>query len=364
MFQADKIVFLVLTIWLSGFVGEKQFPDNFKFGAAGAAYQIEGGWNEDGKGISMWDNFVHEAGRVKDNSTGDIACDSYHKYKEDVAILEDLGLKLYRFSISWPRILPGGTPYQVNQAGIDYYVALIKELQAHGIEPFITLYHWDLPQYIEDLGGWLNPQIADYFGDYARIIYKNLGPYVKYWITINEPLSICQGGYGNGNAAPGKTLIGDGIYQCAYNTVRAHAKAYRIYEKEFKPEQGGKVAPNTPCGYFYPKTNSSLDQLAADRTFDFTCGLYVNPIFTGNWPQSVIDRVANRSQLEGYSFSRLPQFTQEEIDYINGTHDYFSLNSERFGIIDIDFNSPNRTRTYKDSAKWYKRVVAARAVVD
>ncbi|KAL1514216.1 hypothetical protein ABEB36_003507 [Hypothenemus hampei] len=482
-----SILFLTLTIL--GALADKKFPDTFRFGTAGASYQIEGGWNEDGRGVSIWDTFVHTPGHVKNNATGDVASDSYHKYKEDVAILADLGVKLYRFSIAWPRILPDGTPYKVNQAGIDYYLNLIKELQANGIEPVITLYHWDLPQHLEDLGGWLNPQIADYFGDYARVVYKALGPYVKYWVTINEPGTTCTCGYGQGIHAPGKSLVGDGIYTCAYNSIRAHAKAYRIYEEEFKKTQGGKVTLNIASSWYYPKDNSSsLDQLAADRTFEFNPGLYANPVFKGNWPQIVIDRVANRSKLEGYSFSRLPVFTQEEIDYINGTFDFFALNiytssiveytdewpisqptvwldqgtitsvdpswpvsesswltsdppgvryllnyiqekynpgeiiitengwstvpgeltdtsrvaylkgylsnildaivddgvnvtgytlwslldnfewaegyTQRFGIISVDFDDANRTRTYKDSAKWYKRVVEARAIVD
>ncbi|KAH0999514.1 hypothetical protein HUJ05_013325 [Dendroctonus ponderosae] len=467
---------------------EKQFPDGFKFGAATAAYQIEGGWDEDGKGLSIWDNFVHEAGNIVDDSTGDVACDSYHKYREDVAILKDLGVDIYRFSIAWSRIMPNGTPNEINQAGIDYYLNLIAELLLHDIEPIVTLYHWDLPQYLENLGGWLNPQIADYFGDYARVVFEHFGPYVKYWITLNEPLATCLSGYGGDSLAPAKGLVGDGTYQCAYNTIKAHAKAYRIYEKEFKQEQGGKVASNIPSPMFYSKTDSIEDIEARERAFEFNVGLYAHAIYRGNWPQIVIDRVANRSKLEGYSFSRLPQFTQEEIDYINGTFDYLTLNSyfstivehteeapigtpsiysdqstlsssdpswptsasswlvsdppgiryllnyiqekynpgeivitengwstvpgilndedrvtylkgylsnildavvedginvtgytlwslldnfewsqgytQRFGIVDVDFESPNRTRTYKSSAEWYKRLIAARQIVD
>ncbi|XP_050306292.1 lactase/phlorizin hydrolase-like [Anthonomus grandis grandis] len=483
----DSWIILFALAALSRAEDVKKFPDNFKFGSAGASYQIEGAWNEDGRGPSIWDTFVHTPGHVKNNATGDIACDSYHKYKEDVAILKDLGVQVYRFSISWSRIMPDGTPYQINQAGINYYLNLIKELQANGIEPLVTLYHWDLPQNLEDLGGWLNPQIADYFGDYARVVYKYLGPYVKYWVTINEPGTTCATGYGQGIHAPGKYLIGDGIYQCAANSIRAHAKAYHIYDDEFRAEQGGKVTLNIPSAMYYPKTNSSKDIEAAERSFEFNVGLYANAIYKENWPQVVIDRIANRSKLEGYSFSRLPEFTKEEIDYFKGTYDYFALNmytssiieyadewdiqkptywldigtigsvdpswpqsasswlnsdppgirhilnyindkynpgefvitengwsdlgdlddqgrityfkgylsnildailedgvnvtgytlwslldnfewaegyTQRFGIVQVDFDSPNRTRTYKSSAEWYKRVVAARAIVD
>ncbi|XP_048523279.1 myrosinase 1 [Dendroctonus ponderosae] len=473
----------------SGALSQRKFPETFRFGTAGASYQIEGGYNEDGRGPSIWDTFSHIPGNIKNNSNGDVASDSYHKYREDVAILKDLGVQLYRFSISWSRIFANGTPNTFNQAGVDYYLSLIDELRENGIEPVVTLYHWDLPQYLEDLGGWLNPQIADYFGEYARVIYRTLGPYVKYWVTLNEPGSTCSLGYGQGIHAPGKSLIGDGIYTCAYNHLKAHAKAYRIYDEEFKAEQGGKVTINSAASYYYPKDSDSLlDQEAAERSFEFNAGLYANAVFKGNWPQVVIDRVAARSELEGYSFSRLPEFTQEEIDYINGTFDYFALNiytsaiaeysedweistpsiwldqgtitsgdpswptsasswltsdppgvrhllnyidkkynpgefiitengwstlpgelddqsrieylsgylsnildailddginvtgytlwslldnfewaegyTQRFGIVQVDFESPERTRTYKASAEWYKRVVEARAIVD
>ncbi|CAG9765655.1 unnamed protein product [Ceutorhynchus assimilis] len=482
-----RFCLIILAVTLCRASAQKLFPDNFKFGAATAAYQIEGAWDEDGKGINIWDTFTHTAGKIRDNSTGDVASDSYHKYKEDVAILKDLGVKLYRFSISWSRIMPDGRPYSINQAGIDYYVNLVKELIENDIEPFVTLYHWDLPQYLEDLGGWLNPRIADYFGDYARVVYTALGPYVNYWVTINEPSTTCVLGYGQGILAPGKTLIGDGVYLCARNSLKAHAKAYRIYETEFKPLYNGKVTINIPSANYYPKTNSTLDAEAVERVFEFVVGLFANAVFKRNWPQVVIDRVANRSRLEGYSFSRLPEFSEAEIDYISGTYDYFSVNlytsviveykdetaistpsylldmgipvsinsswikstaswlnsdppgtrnilnliqkkynpseivisengwadtgdlddqkritylkeyltnilsailedgvnvtgytlwslldnfewadgySQRFGIVNVDFDSPLRNRTYKSSADWYKRIIEARAIVD
>lgn len=134
----------------------------------------------------------------------------------------------------------------------------------------VTLYHWDLPQHLEDLGGWLNPEIANFFGDYARVVFQNLGPYVKYWVTINEPGSTCTLGYGQGIHAPGKSLIGEGVYQCAYNNMKAHAKAYHIYDEEFRAEQGGKITINSAASYYYPKDPTNpLDVMAAERTFEF-----------------------------------------------------------------------------------------------
>ncbi|XP_076259863.1 myrosinase 1-like isoform X1 [Rhynchophorus ferrugineus] len=317
---------VLLACVLSVSLGAKTFPENFLFGAAGASYQIEGAWNEDGKGLSIWDVFTHTSGHIKNDDTGDIACDSYHKYKEDVAILKQLGLKVYRFSISWPRILPNGTPTQINQAGINYYKSLIKELKAAGIEPLVTLYHWDLPQHLLLLGGWMNPRLADYFGDYARIVFKNLGDDVKYWITLNEPGSTCTQGYESGTHAPGLNLTGEAVYQCSYVSLLAHAKAYHIYDTEFREKQGGKITLNLACAWYYPITDTDEDVEAFNRCFDFNCGIYAEPIFKGNWPRRMIDRISERSKLEGYSFSRLPEFTDQEKNLINGTADYISLN--------------------------------------
>ncbi|XP_076259862.1 myrosinase 1-like [Rhynchophorus ferrugineus] len=317
---------VILACILSISLGAKTFPENFLFGAAGASYQIEGGWDEDGKGLSMWDVYAHTPGNIKNGDTGDIACDSYHKYKEDVALLKQLGLNVYRFSISWPRILPNGTPTQINQAGLNYYKNLIKELKAADIEPLVTLYHWDLPLHLLELGGWLNPRLADYFGDYARIVFENFGDDVKYWITLNEPGTTCTQGYEAGIHAPGLNLTGEAVYQCSYVSLLAHAKAYHIYDTEFRAKQGGKVTLNLACGWYYPQTESEEDAEAVRRSLDFNCGIYADPIFKGNWPQSMIDRIRERSKLEGYSFSRLPDFTEQEKSQINGTADYVSLN--------------------------------------
>lgn len=141
----------------------------------------------------------------------------------------------------------------------------------------VTLYHWDLPQHLEDLGGWLNPRLAEYFGDYARVVYRTLGPYVKYWVTINEASTTCVNGYGQGGHAPGKKNLAEGVYQCAYTSIKAHAKAYRIYEEEFKAEQGGKVTFNIPSAYYYPKDEDNvLDVEAAQRAFEFNVSNYSN----------------------------------------------------------------------------------------
>ncbi|XP_076259780.1 myrosinase 1-like [Rhynchophorus ferrugineus] len=486
-----KVLVVLSVCCLSGILGQisnKKFPESFQFGAATAAYQIEGAWNEDGKGESMWDRFVHEdPTRIKDGQNGDVACDSYHKWREDIELLKELGVTLYRFSISWPRILPDGTPSQINQAGIDYYRTFIKALKEAGIEPMVTLYHWDLPQHLAELGGWLNEEIADYFGDYARIAFRSFGEDVKLWATINEPKTTCMNGYGSGEMAPGLKLLADGVYQCAKVQLLAHAKAYHIYHDEFAAQQGGKISIVIDATYNEPASDSDLDKFGAELETEFNLGWYANPVYIGDWPELMKTRIANRSQLEGYSFSRLAEFTPEEVQYVKGTFDYFGLNmytslvahysgdfgigepsyyldkgtstsygadwtpsiaswlysyppgmrkllnlvwtkynpgsiyvtengwatdtslndqgridylqaylsnlleailedgvnvagyttwslldnfewaqgyTQRFGIISVDFDSPNRTRTFKDSGRWYQKVVATRCLSD
>ncbi|ERL94004.1 myrosinase 1 [Dendroctonus ponderosae] len=325
-----KLLLLVISIIASS-QADKQIPQDFLIGAGTSAFQIEGAWNEDGKGESIWDTFLHDK-NAQEN--GDIACDSYHKWEEDVANAKALGLDFYRFSIAWTRILPNGTLNNINQQGIDYYLNLIKALKAEGIEPMITIYHWDMPQHIYELGGLLNTQFVDYFGDFARLVYQNYAPYVKYWFTINEPTLVCNGGYGSGFMAPGLHLIGDGIYQCGYVLLQAHARAYRIYEEEFKPLYHGHVGLVINFDWAEAATDSSADLEAQERYIEFELGWWANPIFLGNWPQIMIDRIADRSRLEGFARSRLPEFTEEEINYINGTHDFFALNTYGVGQVE------------------------------
>ena len=180
----------------------RAFPDGFLWGAATAAYQIEGAWNEDGKGPSIWDTFSHAPGRIQDGDTGDVACDHYHRWAEDVALLIDLGLGAYRFSTAWARVLPQGTG-QPNARGLEFYDRLVDALCARGIRPFVTLYHWDLPQALEDRGGWGSRDTATAFGAYAALMGQRLGDRVKDWITLNEPFAVTLMAYILGTHAPG-----------------------------------------------------------------------------------------------------------------------------------------------------------------
>ncbi|XP_050514315.1 myrosinase 1-like [Diabrotica virgifera virgifera] len=304
----------------------RKFPDDFQFGAATAAYQIEGAWNIDGKGESIWDTFAHRVpSPVANGDNGDVACDSYHKYKEDVRLAAELGLKLYRFSISWPRVLPTGKTDNISEAGLNYYKNLVKEIRKYNMLPLATIYHWDLPQKLYDQGiHWTNVSLVPYIVDYARFVIKNL-PDVEYWVTINEPKQVCRLGYGATILAP--ALNSDGLleYQCAYVLLKSHAAMYRMYKKEF-PNYKAPMSIVVDCQWIEPLTNSPKDKEGAERQRQFDYGLYLNPIFNGDWPQVVKDRIAFRSAKANFTKSRLPAFTKEEINDIKGTYDYLGVN--------------------------------------
>ncbi|CAH0774806.1 unnamed protein product [Bemisia tabaci] len=305
-----------------------ELPPDFLVGAATAAYQVEGGWNEDGKGESIWDHLVHtQPDSINDKTNGDVACDSYHKYKEDVKLLKDIGFQVYRFSISWTRILPQGDTNIVNQNGIDYYRNLINELRANNIIPMVTMYHWDLPQKLQELGGWTNPIIADYFEAYARVLYKNFGDQVKWWITINEPLEVVSG-YSEKRYAPFLDLYGIGDYLAGHTLLRAHAKAYRLYDNEFRAKQNGKVGITVNGNFFFPQSNETENITAAERAQQFEHGWFAHPIFSvsGDYPPIMRQRIDANSAKEDRARSRLPRFTEEEKEQLKGSADFFGLN--------------------------------------
>jgi len=241
-------------------------------------------------------------------------------------------------SLSWSRLLPNGTVNNINQKGIDYYVNLLEGLQANNIEPLVTLYHWDTPLVFHELGGWYNPILADYFADYARFAFRTFGKYVKNWITINEPRTTCVEGYGSTGKAPAYNHSADGVYQCAYTNILAHAKAYHIYDEEFRATQKGRVSIVLDSAWAEPASNKTADVEASKITMAFTMGLYGNAIYNGNWPQVVIDRVGNRSRNEGLTRSRLPEFTADQIKYIRNTSDFFCLNTYGTNYVEYTTN--------------------------
>jgi len=338
------------------------FPEDFIWGSATAAYQIEGGWNEGGKGVSIWDTFTKVEGTIIDGSSGDVACDSYHKYKEDVQLMKNLGLQSYRFSISWSRILPMGTG-EKNQEGIDYYNALIDELLANDIIPAVTLYHWDLPQALQDQGeGWLNPDVADWFEEYARVCFEEFGDRVKFWITLNEPKEAALQGHGSGTMAPGAQGIGTLVYIAAHNLIRAHAKAYRAYEKDFAAAQGGKCGITLNVNWAEPRDPEDPADVEASNThINFNLGWYAHAIMKdGKYPEIMRTKIDEKSTQQGFEESRLPHFTEEESAMIAGSSDFLGMNfytsnivyPEESDIEDVSFFSDPDVGSNQDP-NWY-----------
>ncbi|CAH2067292.1 unnamed protein product, partial [Iphiclides podalirius] len=305
----------------------RKFPDGFIFGAATASYQIEGGWDEDGKSENIWDHMTHtDPCSTADCSNGDIADDSYHLYKRDVEMIRELGLDFYRFSLSWSRILPSSFPDQINEAGVQYYNNLIDEMLKYNIEPMVTLYHWDLPQKLQEMGGWTNPHIVDWFADYARVAFDMFGDRVKYWITMNEPREVCYQGYGTTTKAPRLDIKGMAEYICAKNLLVAHAKAYHIYNEEYRSKHGGIIGITLSAQWYYAETDADIE--AAEEFIQFEWGQYAHPIFSemGDFPPVMRERIATNSATQGFPRSRLPEFTPEEVDYVRGSSDFFGIN--------------------------------------
>jgi len=294
----------------------KRFPDDFTWGTATASYQIEGAWQEGGKGLSIWDAFAHTPGKIADGSTGDVACDHYHRYREDAALMSRMGLKAYRMSIAWARIQPTGRG-KPNPEGIKFYSNLIDSLLEHDIVPWVTLYHWDLPLALQlELDGWLNPEMAEHFRAYAEICFEQFGDRVKNWITFNEAWVVSILGYGQGIFAPGRTSNAE-PYMAAHNLLRAHGMAVESYRQKFQAEQQGIIGMTSNCDWREPLTDSEKDKEAAQRALEFYLGWFADPIYRGDYPEVMRERVAGR----------LPRFAPEDVARIEGSNDFFGLNT-------------------------------------
>lgn len=271
------------------------FPNGFYWGAASASYQIEGAPYDDGKGPSVWDTFTHTEGKIKNGDTGDIACDHYHRFREDVALMKELGLKAYRFSVSWPRILPDGTG-KINEAGIRFYSDLVDELLKAGIEPFVTLFHWDLPKALHDRGGWRNREIADWFAEYTRVVVDALSDRVRYWMTLNEPLCHILLGHYLGVHAPGEKVPAREAFRLLHHMNLAHGKAVQVIRSHAKTPSIIGFASNPIAGV--PLTDSPEDIEAAKKyilngTGDiFSNCWWLNPILLGEYPKDGIEAMA------------------------------------------------------------------------
>ncbi|GLJ32640.1 hypothetical protein SUGI_0656640 [Cryptomeria japonica] len=305
----------------------KSFPSGFVFGTASFAFQYEGAVKEDGRGPSVWDIYSHRFGKVIDGSNADVAVDQYHRYKEDVQLMVDMGMDAYRFSISWSRIFPNGSG-EINQAGVDHYIKLIDALLEKGIEPYVTLYHWDLPQALEDAyNGWLDSKIVTDYVKFAETCFEKFGDKVKNWMTFNEPHTFSIQGYDVGLQAPGRCSIllrtfctaGNSAtepYIVAHHVLLSHAKAVEIYRRKYKAKQGGRIGIAFDVMWYEPASNSSEDIAATQRAQDFQFGWFMDPIFFGSYPASMRERVGNR----------LPKFSGAESNLVKGSLDFVGIN--------------------------------------
>jgi len=287
-----------------------RFPDNFLWGAATSAYQIEGSPLADGAGPSIWHRFSHTAGRTANDETGDVACDHYRRYADDVALMRELGLNAYRFSVSWSRVLPQGRG-RVNPAGIGFYDRLVDALLSAGIQPNVTLYHWDLPAALDDRGGWLNPDIPLWFAEYARVVFDKLDDRVTMWATLNEPWVITDGGYLNGALAPGHRNLYEAPI-ATHHLLRAHAAAVETY-RAVGTHRIGIVVNLEPK---YAATEGDEDRAAVRRADAYMNRQYLDPLFLGAYPDEM-------REIFGDAW---PEHATSELEYLKQPIDFLGVN--------------------------------------
>jgi beta-glucosidase len=288
------------------------FPSDFVWGAAASAYQIEGAAYEDGRGESIWDRFCATPGKVRAGETGEIACDFYHRYPEDIALMRELGLDAFRFSIAWPRIVPDATG-PVNQAGLDFYDRLVDALLGAGIRPYANLFHWDLPQALEDAGGWPERATAEAFAAYAAVVGERLGDRVKDWITHNEPFCTSWLGYGLGEHAPGRTSVRDAL-AASHHALLAHGWAVEALRRAAPAAEVGIVLDTWPI---HPASDSPAD-LAAVRAEDGVRNRwFFDPLLRGAYPEDVLERFADDT----------PQIRDGDLATISAPLDFVGINN-------------------------------------
>ncbi|GLJ09701.1 hypothetical protein SUGI_0114450 [Cryptomeria japonica] len=319
---------LVVCVSATEKLNRGEFPHGFMFGTGSAAYQYEGAAREGGRSPSIWDTYSHTAGNIVDGSNGDVAVDQYHRYKEDVKLMKMMGMDAYRFSISWSRILPyGSLKGGINKAGVAYYNNLINELLLHGIKPFVTLLHFDTPQALADkYGGFLSQNIVSDFADYSEVCFQEFGDRVKFWVTLNEPHAIAAFGYDSGTAAPGRHTSSNGNlstgnsatepYIVAHNLLLAHVAAVSLYKNKYQAVQKGLIGITLDSMKALPYSNTSSDQMAAQRVIDFMFGWFMDPITKGDYPSSMRNLVG----------PRLPKFSKAQSLMVKGSFDFVGLN--------------------------------------
>lgn len=293
---------------------ELKFPENFQWGVATSAAQIEGAAFEDGRGASIWDTFSRLPGKILDGSTPDVACDFYHQYKSDIALAKSLGINSFRFSFSWSRVIPDGTG-KVNEKGLDFYDRVIDELLKNGITPNATLYHWDLPQGTEDRGGWLNRDCADWFADYAEILFRRFSDRVPMFSTLNEPVAIYVG-YACGGFAPGKKSEKFGKQAC-HNALLAHGKAVERFRGVASKKS--KIGIVVDIWHRHPaRDNDPEDVALAEKENEESYRFFLNPVFKGCYTEYVLEKMRREGTL--------PQMQDDDFKSISQKLDFFGLN--------------------------------------
>ncbi len=306
-----------------------KIPDDFIWGAATAAYQIEGAWNADGKGPSIWDTFTSVPENINNGDNGRIACDHYSRYEEDVKLMADIGLKAYRFSVSWPRIIPEGKG-KINPEGIKFYNKLIDKLLENNIDPWITLYHWDLPQKLQDEGGWENRVTSEAFREYAKICYDHFGDRVKNWITLNEPMVVSFVGYWWGAHAPGVKDSG-ALPKVIHHLNLAHGYAVNEFRKS---ETNGKIGITLNAEINRPATLTRENIDANEGRIDLTTGVFMGPIFKGRYPENLT---------RNYPDYKLT-VQEGDLENISAETDFLGINYYYQKPVSFDPSSPERIR--------------------
>ncbi len=293
------------------------FPKDFTWGVATSAYQIEGAWDEDGRKPSIWDTFSHTPGRIANNENGDVASDHYHRWKEDIALMSELGIPAYRFSTAWPRILPDGTG-NVNKKGLDFYDRIVDELLKRGIEPYVCLFHWDLPQVLQDRGGWSNRETAAHFAEYARVVAGRLGDRVKVWFTHNEPWVAAFAGHFFGEHAPGSKDMVTAV-KSLHHLLLSHGLAVEAIRAEAK--QPTRIGITLNLNPIHPASNSKKDRAAAERVDMFINRIVLDPLLKGTTPiqESSIAKLLTGKLIQDGDLERIRQLDILGVNYYSRT---------------------------------------------
>jgi len=303
------------------------FPEGFVWGVAASAFQIEGAHDVDGRGQSIWDTFAAQARAIADGSNADVACDHYNRYAEDVGIIKSLGIRAYRFSVAWPRILPAGTG-AVNPAGLDFYDRLVDTLLAAGVEPWPTLYHWDLPQTLEDGGGWTVRSTVDAFVDYADVLSRRLGDRVRNWVTHNEPWCVSVLGYAEGEHAPGKKSWPHALV-AAHHLLLSHGRVVPVLRSNAAGARVGITINTSPCE---PASPSQADRDAARRFDGELNRWFLDPLYFGRYPQDVIDAHERAGRLPGGMYFVRPG----DLETISAPTDFLGVNYYTRAVVRSD----------------------------